>query len=928
MCVLALILVSILPCQGFAGTQITGINVVNKPDCVVVSVHGSSPLRMGVLQSSAGIYLGFQFPCTLAVKGSLVGIHSGRISNVKYSSFSANPPISRIVFNTMGHLDYSTQWSSDKTQVNITVWKFGANPKTTPVAQPAARPDANPIIASAPKAAAKTSLDLRRVEPLRASAAPKACEPQGSDPGAPIDSTPKPVIIEPKPKVVELRPKAAATHVARLAPSAPAIHVADAAPSQPAGAGSGKKVSISFLAADINDVLKALAVQSGENIVVGNEVQGTITVTLDGVTVEQALDYITQLSGYTYIKDEHTYLVGSSDTIGGLANAKVDIITLNYTNADDVLEMLKAQCPHVRVSKISVRGGLARKHDQTITQGKSQSDSTGQATINTQGEANVDAQGQATLGSDAKSTNKQASGNTQGATSANAAGRSGKSSNAGVESITSSASSDSPPSDMLALIGPEEKIVEAKRFIAGIEESMKSQSHGKKVSIYPVKYVNTKELANTLMSIAVGVTVSIAPSNETVPSSNNHTGASDSAAKSKLVPMSLVSGETTTRPFDIDGSTSSHTLIIVGKDEDVAKALELAAQFDVPGETELSTYRVKYVDTQQLANTITRIVPGVAVEGLSLSSGNDQSAGSGTAGASSQSTAGTTATVNASSIANMSRTLIITGRKNDVSKAMELAAALDVKSPQIKIEAKITSLDETGEKQLGLSWNWSDFGANEGFTDYNKMTTTNQANPLPSNPKANENIHNVLRPQSQWFRLPWNFSATLDAIMKNGNGKLLASPSLVCLEGKPGQFFVGDEVHYIVLVQQTPQGNNVQTDKANVGVQLTVVGTVSDDGYITMNLHPEVSVVQLSTDKAAGITLPTITRRYTDHVVRVKSGDTIVIGGLIRDQDVYEMAKVPLLGDLPVLGNLFRHSSKTKEHSEVVIFVTASIVND
>ncbi len=116
-----------------------------------------------------------------------------------------------------------------------------------------------------------------------------------------------------------------------------------------------------------------------------------------------------------------------------------------------------------------------------------------------------------------------------------------------------------------------------------------------------------------------------------------------------------------------------------------------------------------------------------------------------------------------------------------------------------------------------------------------------------------------------------------------------------------------------------------------MGVQLSVVGNVSGDGYITLNLHPEVSVVKLDQTVVNGVgalTLPTITRRYTDHVVRVRDGATIIIGGLINDQDITEMSKVPLLGDLPILGNLFRHTHKTKDHSEVVIFITASIVND
>jgi type II secretory pathway component GspD/PulD (secretin) len=85
-------------------------------------------------------------------------------------------------------------------------------------------------------------------------------------------------------------------------------------------------------------------------------------------------------------------------------------------------------------------------------------------------------------------------------------------------------------------------------------------------------------------------------------------------------------------------------------------------------------------------------------------------------------------------------------------------------------------------------------------------------------------------------------------------------------------------------------------------------------------------VLKLSVEQ--GVTLPVVSRRFTDHVVRVKDGATIVIGGLIRNDEIEQMSKVPLLGDLPFLGRLFRHTSKSSDHTEVVMFITASIVKD
>lgn len=900
-CVICLLLVGLIASQALAVANITAVNVLNKPDRVVISVQGDAPLSMNVLNSKSGYYLGFQFQGRLVAKGRLVGIHSGKIANVRYSRFRERPPSARFVVNTFSHLDYSTQWNDDKTQVEICVWKFGASPAAQAPALP------KPVLAVTTSAPAAT-------EPLPVLPPIEIRTAQGSDSGKPAAQI-KPVI---KVKSVTTAPKhkAAPMNVVRIAPP-PNAGGFTFTTSTPAASGAGKQVSLSFLGAEISDVLKALAVQSGENIVVGSDVTGSITVTLDSVTVEEALDYITQLTGYTYVKDQHTYLVGSSETVGGMANAKVEIVTLSYTNADDVLEMLKTQCPQIRASKISVRGGLARKHDQTFEQGKAKTDAQGKANINSKGKTNVNAQGQANVDAQGKENGKDksasgdatvgASGDASGSTVTDAQGSMNMNSKMGHESLSSGASKDSPSSNMIALVGKEEKLATAKVFIAQIEDQMKNQSGDKKVSVYSVKYVNTQELANTIMSLAIGVTITLAPSDDSAPGSGE---AADS--KRKIIPLSLLSDEATNRAFDTENASASHTLIIVGKASDVQKALEMAAQFDVPGETDLTTYKVKYVEINLLAKTIRKLVPGVTVEGMNVAAESEGSSGGG-AGASGNGGSSTLRSsgedqngikqqtfMNAAAVDNLSRMLVITGRKGDVEKAKALIEALDVKSPQIKIEAKITSLTETGEKKLGLSWNWGNFSKKEISTGHD----------------------------GHWARQPIDFGATLDALVTNGDGTLLAAPNLVCLEGKPGQFFVGDQIRYIIMIQQTPQGNNVQTATADVGIQLSVVGNVNSDGYITLNLHPEVSKLTLTKDKEAGITLPTITRRFTDHVVRVKSGETIVIGGLIKDDDMDALSKIPILGDIPVLGHLFRHKDKTKDHSEVVIFITASILAD
>lgn len=761
-CVIALMLAGLSSACAASDKAITSVDVANQADRVVITVGANCALSVTPLVGSRGNYVGFQFPVKLAAKGRLVGIHNGRIYNVRFSNFRSNPPLTRIVVNTSAHVDYSTEWGEGKKRLIITVWKHGAKkrPETAePAAAPARSPQSGPPVSKsfqpmpvqpaktvtqpAPKpepeaeATVQAKVEVKGYAEANPEPAPPATEPVAADPApattAAIASAPaatdEPAAAQPAavgsgpapvhtPRTVEAR-----ATMARLTPLA----------AEPVRA--ERTVSLNFLGADIQDVLKALSVQSGENIVASKDVTGNVTVSLSDVTVEKALDYVARLSGYGYTREGDTYLVGSTDSLRSLVSAepdepKVEVVALNYAGVDDTMNVLKAQFPDLKVTR---SGG----------------------------------------------------------------DKSDKGSKAGTAG------------GVIVLSGTEKTLSDAKQLVAQVDDSMRSLVGGVKTEIYRLRYASATEMVSALSALVPNVSIALAPSD----------GFDLTAPESVKLDRGDSGG----------GSTVSHS------------------------------------ETRKRADDIGRV-----------------------------------------------RALVIEGSEAAVDKAMALAAKLDIRPPQIKIDAKVTSLTESGEKKLGLSWDWGPFAKFESYTrpDEDDLTT------------------NVNRATKQWIRQPWNFAATLDALIKEGEGQLLAAPSMMCMEGKPGIFFVGDEVRYIVLVQQTTTGQNIITETANVGVQLRVAGEVTPEGEITLNIHPEVSVLQLEKDQATGITLPIITRRFTDHVVRMKSGETIVIGGLIRDEELEILSKVPILGDLPVLGKLFRHKSTTRNHSEVVMFITATILDE
>ncbi len=145
------------------------------------------------------------------------------------------------------------------------------------------------------------------------------------------------------------------------------------------------------------------------------------------------------------------------------------------------------------------------------------------------------------------------------------------------------------------------------------------------------------------------------------------------------------------------------------------------------------------------------------------------------------------------------------------------------------------------------------------------------------------------------------------------------------MDGQPAATFVGDTVSYISSVTQSPTGQNITTSTVNAGIKLFVTGKDNGDGYITMNVHPEVSLVTLSNPGAGGVQVPDVRVREATTTVRIKDGDTLVIGGLINDQDIKTVQKVPFLGDIPFFGQLFRNTQTQHTHDQVMIFIKVSI---
>jgi type II secretory pathway component GspD/PulD (secretin) len=161
-------------------------------------------------------------------------------------------------------------------------------------------------------------------------------------------------------------------------------------------------------------------------------------------------------------------------------------------------------------------------------------------------------------------------------------------------------------------------------------------------------------------------------------------------------------------------------------------------------------------------------------------------------------------------------------------------------------------------------------------------------------------------------------NAQIDALVQRGRASILAQPRIATLNNREASLLVGEQYPVVTVNQQTGFPS-VQT--IDVGVRLRLTPTIGADGTITADLHPEYSQII-----GFNNSFPIVANRKVDATLRVRDGETIVLGGLFQDVDSETITKFPLLGDLPVLGGFFRNRQTSHTKDEVVFFITPHVL--
>lgn len=409
----------------------------------------------------------------------------------------------------------------------------------------------------------------------------------------------------------------------------------------------------------------------------------------------------------------------------------------------------------------------------------------------------------------------------------------------------------------------------------------------------------------------------------------------------------------------LKASVSGSTVVLVGPQEAIARAKALIVQLDVPSfDTRYTAvYHILRIDAgsvadllrrsfrdievtvdasinaiavsataaqqQRIADAIAQLDPAPATQGLG---GAGSFAGSSTELVTLKSAMPGPTTGGVDAVTAMTQALqIITpdvkvvplptpgqvalvGPAQSIRLARDFITKVDVVAPEVVLDTEVLELDENVAKNLGI-----ELGTAVLSTSYTEATP----------PPAANGVVPLLGGLGKFGRTPLTFTAQLNLAISNGRGRVLADPRITTLSGRTASIRAGDTISILT----TTAGNagtiaTTQVQSFQTGVTLDITPLVDAEGGITVALHPVVnSLIGVSADG-----VPEISTRDTQTTVHLRDNETLVIGGLIQENDTRTTTKIPILSDIPLLGRVFRNESVTNSRNELVIVVTPHLV--
>lgn len=276
--------------------------------------------------------------------------------------------------------------------------------------------------------------------------------------------------------------------------------------------------------------------------------------------------------------------------------------------------------------------------------------------------------------------------------------------------------------------------------------------------------------------------------------------------------------------------------------------------------------------------------------------------------------------------------LVITAQPDVMAELEQVVAKLDIRRAQVLVEAIIVEIADGDGLNLGVQWANTNGGGTQ-FTDtglpigsvaiaakdYQKNGTTTGLASLAKD----------FNGMAAGF-YKGNWAALVTALSTDTKNDILSTPSIVTMDNKEASFNVGQEVPVQSGSQSSTTSDQVfnTIERKTVGTKLVVTPQINEGDSVLLNIEQEVSSVAQTQAPGTSTLGPTFDTRTIKNAVLVKSGETVVLGGLMDEKTQEKVSKVPLLGDIPVLGYLFRSTSNSTSKRNLMVFIRPTILRD
>jgi len=412
-----------------------------------------------------------------------------------------------------------------------------------------------------------------------------------------------------------------------------------------------------------------------------------------------------------------------------------------------------------------------------------------------------------------------------------------------------------------------------------------------------------------------------------------------------LFPQDIVSQRVTV--IKDDGSNS---IILIGKRKNVERLSRYVKELDVKGEDEdmqrMYVIPLKNSNVEDMEKILSKILPQMT-DNVAMGSINAITKG-----------AKVPVPRNVRNIPNKKKkvkkaviasdlernALIVLANQAQIKNIRDTIRALDIEKPQVYIKAKIVEVNTNLASKIGVKYGFNggaitskglfsllaSSGAeplaissdlmrflNQGGT---KTIYNSQGNPIGTETTSNFSFDNGIK---QIFSI----GLKLDLLKQNGAAQVLSEPSILCTNNKESTIYVGKTKSFLKNSQQSTQGNSniINTySREDIGITLKVKPRLSSDNKVSLEV--ETKIEDIEQGSGASTDRPTTIKRTVKTNAIVNNAETIILGGLIRTATGKSYTKIPILGDIPILGNLFRSEAREQDKTNVVIYLTPYIV--